>query len=198
MAVIWGLDLHDLQWSKFKSSYMFKNRDYHLRRTKFVVYQCAMIFLVVSESLGTAVLSDYMDQQDRLQHNFPGISVYNNDYIGIASYNIFVGVYSAIIFGAAFFFDLFFPVRYEPRWVQNMWLGNAVFCAVAGLGDALAYTVIISLRKEHVTDHDFNDPKLAAELAKESSKTPILYKDSGRAMASLVFLWIGWAFTVVR
>lgn len=36
---------------------MFKNRDYHLRRTKFVVYQLAMILCVVSESLGTAALS---------------------------------------------------------------------------------------------------------------------------------------------
>lgn len=55
--VIWGLDLKEMQWYKFKSSYMFKNRDYHLRRTKFIVYQLALIFCVVSESLGTAALS---------------------------------------------------------------------------------------------------------------------------------------------
>ena len=60
MAVIWGLDLHELQWYKFKSSYMFKNRDYHLRRTKFIIYQCAMIFMVVSESIGTAALSGWL------------------------------------------------------------------------------------------------------------------------------------------
>ena len=100
MAVIWGLDLHDMQWSKFKSSYMFGNTDYHMRRTKFIIYQCAMIFLVVSESLGTAVLSDYIDQQNALQRQFPGINVYNDDYVGIASYNIFVGVLAATIFGA--------------------------------------------------------------------------------------------------
>lgn len=57
MAVIWGLDLRDLQWKKFKSSYMFGNKDYHLRRTKFVVYQVAMIAMVVSESIGTAALT---------------------------------------------------------------------------------------------------------------------------------------------
>lgn len=56
MAVIWGLDLHEMQWWKFKGSYMF-NRDYHLRRSKMIVYQCAMILCVVSESLGTAMLS---------------------------------------------------------------------------------------------------------------------------------------------
>ena len=57
MPVIWGLDLRDMQWGKFKSSYMFGNRDYHLRRAKFIIYQCAMIFMVVSESIGTAALS---------------------------------------------------------------------------------------------------------------------------------------------
>lgn len=54
--VIWGLDLKEIQWAKFKSSYMW-NTTYHLRRTKFIVYQCALIFCVVSESLGTSALS---------------------------------------------------------------------------------------------------------------------------------------------
>lgn len=54
--VIWGLDLAEIKWSKFKSSYMWNN-EYHLRRTKFIVYQLALIFCVVSESLGTAALS---------------------------------------------------------------------------------------------------------------------------------------------
>ena len=57
MTVIWGLDLKDMQWGKFKSSYMFGNTDYQLRRTKFGIYQGAMILTVVSESLGTAALS---------------------------------------------------------------------------------------------------------------------------------------------
>ena len=56
MAVIWGLDLREMQWGKFKNSYMW-NKEYHLRRTKFIIYQIAMIFCVVSESLGTAALS---------------------------------------------------------------------------------------------------------------------------------------------
>ncbi len=56
MAVIWGLDLHEMQWWKFKGSYMF-NTDYYLRREKMIVYQIAMIFCVVSESVGTAALS---------------------------------------------------------------------------------------------------------------------------------------------
>jgi hypothetical protein len=56
MAVIWGLDLREMQWGKFKGSYMF-NQDYYLRRTKMIIYQIAMILCVVSESVGTAALS---------------------------------------------------------------------------------------------------------------------------------------------
>jgi hypothetical protein len=56
MAIVWGLDLHEIQWNKFKGAKMF-NRAYHLRRTKMIVYQMAMIFCVVSESVGTAALS---------------------------------------------------------------------------------------------------------------------------------------------
>jgi len=56
MAVIWGLDLKEMQWRKFSNSYMWADT-YHLRRTKFIVYQLAMILCVVSESLGTDVLS---------------------------------------------------------------------------------------------------------------------------------------------
>ena len=55
--VIWGLNLGDMKWSMFGSKWMWKNKDYHLRRTKFIIYQLAMINMVVSESIGTAALS---------------------------------------------------------------------------------------------------------------------------------------------
>jgi hypothetical protein len=142
MAVIWGLDLADMQWGKFKSSYMFKvytillssmnwtdtrpqNRDYHLRRTKFIVYQLAMIFCVVSESLGTDAISKYVDQQKDFERR-PGVSVRNNDIVGSFSFNIFVGVFVATIFGAAFFFDLFWPERSETKAVRIAWKACAV------------------------------------------------------------------------
>lgn len=54
--VIWGLDLAEITWSKFGNKNMWST-DFHLRRTKFIVYQCALIFCVISESLETAVLS---------------------------------------------------------------------------------------------------------------------------------------------
>ena len=66
MVVIWGLDLREMQWSKFKSSYMF-NTTYHLRRSKMIVYQIAMILCVCSESVGTAALSGRLSRH--LQEN---------------------------------------------------------------------------------------------------------------------------------
>jgi len=51
-----GLDLTDFKWGKFKSSNIWNN-EYHLRRTKFIAYQCAVFFCVVSMSLGADVLS---------------------------------------------------------------------------------------------------------------------------------------------
>lgn len=198
MAVIWGMDLRDMKWSNFKSSYMFGNTDYHMRRTKFIIYQLAMIFLIVSESLGTAVLSDYIDQQNTLQHRFPGITVFNNDFVGIASYNIFVGIFAAFVFGAAFFFDLFFPERYEPRWVQNLWMGCAIFTCLAATGDALGYTIILCLRGEQINYVNSDDPQLQQDINRARNSTPILYRNSGRAIASVVFLWLGWACSIAR
>ena len=67
--------------------------------------------------------------------------MYNDDFVGIASYNIFVGIAVATVFGAAFFFDLFWPERKESASVHLAWKICAVIMCVMGLGDALALTV---------------------------------------------------------
>jgi hypothetical protein len=164
MAVIWGLDLKEMQWGKFKSSYMF-NQTYHLRRMKMIVYQCAMILLVVSESVGTAALSgissttnlspiilepksnwsflpDYVDQQDGIQTRFGRQAhVQNNDIVGVFSYNVFVGIAVATIFGSGFFFDLFWPERKESASVRLAWKICSIIMCVMTLADAIAVTV---------------------------------------------------------
>ncbi|RAL10174.1 uncharacterized protein BO97DRAFT_407092 [Aspergillus homomorphus CBS 101889] len=193
MAVIWGLDLKEIQWSKFKSSYMF-NRIYHLRRTKMIVYQLAMILCVCSESTGTAALSDYVDQQNYIEHHHPGVSVHNNDFIGAASYNIFVGVAVATIFGAAFFFDLFWPERHESKSVHLAWKICSVIVSIMMLSSALTMTVITATSsvKVHGTD-----AAGARKFWSESSKKPsFLYRTNPKAIASVVLAWPGWVATV--
>ncbi|EAW13610.1 uncharacterized protein ACLA_043290 [Aspergillus clavatus NRRL 1] len=193
MAVIWGLDLHEIQWHKFKSAHMF-NRAYHLRRTKMIIYQMAMIFCVCSESVGTAALSDYLDQQDAIQQRHPEARVHNNDFIGAASYNIFVGVSVATIFGAAFFFDLFWPERHESRSVRLAWKICGVIVSVMMLGSALTMTIITATHSARITG---TDGASASKFFQESPKKPALkYRTNPKAVASVVLAWPGWIATV--
>ncbi|OCK78616.1 hypothetical protein K432DRAFT_301607 [Lepidopterella palustris CBS 459.81] len=192
MAVIWGLELREIQWSKFKSSYMWNN-EYHLRRTKFIVYQLAMILCVVSESLGTAALSDYVDQQDFVEHHSPSAHVHNDDFIGAASYNIFVGIFVATIFGAGFFFDLFWPERAESASVKLAWHICTIIAAVMTLSSALTLTIIVATHQALVSG---TDADTARELLIEYGGSPLRYRDNGRAIASVVFLWPGFIATV--
>ncbi|KIW46668.1 uncharacterized protein PV06_02319 [Exophiala oligosperma] len=192
MAVIWGLDLRDMKWGKFKSSYMFGNRDYHLRRTKFVVYQIAMICCVVSESIGTAALTDYVKQQSRIERLHSSAAVHNDDFVGIASYNIFVGIAVATIFGAAFFFDLFFPERYEPRNIRWSWRVSALIVTLMTFADAIALTVIVATGHAWISANSQD----AAEIAQKALNPPLRYRDNGRAIASVVFLWVGLVGTI--
>ncbi|KAK0625627.1 hypothetical protein DIS24_g11058 [Lasiodiplodia hormozganensis] len=195
MAVIWGLDLKEMQWGKFKNSYMWNN-EYHLRRTKFIVYQCAMIFCVISESLGTAVLSDYIDQQRLVAKLNHDAYVYNNDYVGAGSYNIFVGVYIATIFGGAFFFDLFWPERRETPQVKLAWRICSVLACVFALSSALTMTVITATHFAYVAGVSDDEARRLLAASYKSPGSPMQYRHSGRAIASVVFLWPGFVATV--
>ncbi|KAE9983643.1 hypothetical protein Vi05172_g5375 [Venturia inaequalis] len=189
--VIWGLPLADIKWSAFKSSNMWNNR-YHLRRTKFAVYQGAMIFCVVSESLGTDTLSQYKDQQKNIQNQYPDANISNNDIIGSFSYNIFAGVFVATIFGAAFFFDLFWPERRESKSVQWAWKICSVLSVLLVLASAINLTVIISTHQAYLSDPTGSVP----QSVRDSLKPVLNYGKNGEAIASVVLLWIGWLFTI--
>jgi hypothetical protein len=85
---------------------------------------------------------DYVDQQDFVEHASGHVaSLHNDDFVGIASYNIFVGVAVATIFGSAFFFDLFWPERRESRAVRRSWKACTVLISIMCFADVLALTV---------------------------------------------------------
>ncbi|KFZ20522.1 hypothetical protein V501_00076 [Pseudogymnoascus sp. VKM F-4519 (FW-2642)] len=188
MPAIWGLDLKELQWGKFKGSYMF-NRVYHLRRTKMIVYQAAMILCVVSESVGTAMLSDYVDQQDGISTRSHGqAQVQNNDIIGIASFNIVVGIAVATIFGAGFFFDLFWPERIETKAVRLSWKISAVAVSIIALVDALALTVIVATHRAYIIGVP---PEYARTLVDKNGPPNLIYRKNAMSVTSPVLLWLG-------
>ncbi|KAG9676252.1 hypothetical protein KCU99_g4154, partial [Aureobasidium melanogenum] len=192
--VIFGLPFSEFTWSKFGNANMWNNV-YHLRRTKFIVYQLAMIFCVVSESLGTDALSRFVSQQKWIErHGGPNANEYNNDYVGVASYNIFAGIYVATIFGGAFFFDLIWPERREDHGVRVAWKICAVSCIFVHLASCIAMTVIVATKNAYITGIS------AAEgnrLVMENGKTPLDYRHSARIVTSVVFGWVGWVFVVV-
>jgi hypothetical protein len=129
-----------------------------------------------------------------MANQFPTAYVHNNNYIGIASFNIFVGIYVATIFGSAFFFDLFWPERQESRAVKLAWRICSVFACMLTLACALAYTYIVATKSAYVTGVD------AATAEKDLAAyggSPMKYRDNGRAIASVVFLWPGMVFTFV-
>ncbi|KAF1832884.1 hypothetical protein BDW02DRAFT_624760 [Decorospora gaudefroyi] len=191
MAVIWGLDLKEMQWGKFKNSYMW-NTEYYMRRTKFIIYQLAMILTIVSESLGTAAQSDYVDQQKLISKLDSNVTVHNNNFIGIASYNIFVGIYVATIFGSAFFFDLFWPERKESQAVKLAWKICSLLACLFTLSCALAYTYIVASQSAYVTGTNATN---AQRLLAAYDGSPLRYRNNGHAIASIVCLWPGMGFT---
>jgi len=187
MVVIWGLDLKEMQWRKFKGSYMW-GRTYHHRRRRFIAYQLAMILCVVSESLGTKVLSGYAHQQGNLEAT-TGVdsppTVINNKIVNTFAYNIFVGVYVAIIFGSAFFFDLFWPERREVSGVRIAWRICSVLACCFTLSSALLLTVTLVTHRAVLVG-----PAGNVEL-----EPPLVSRNKGEAIASLVLVWTGWLAT---
>lgn len=175
------------------------NNEYHLRRTKFIVYQCALIFCVVSESLGTAQLSDDIDAQKYVK-NRSGLYVYNNDYVGVASYNIFAGVFIAFIFGAAFFFDLFWPERHESTSVRWAWKVCGVLSCIFYLASAIALTVITFTRCQHFRgpgNAQADGARVLSQFSKDGG-VERCYGHQPRAIAAVAFAWPGFLSVVGR
>lgn len=137
---------------------------------------------------------DYVKQQSTIERLHSSASVHNDDFVGIASYNIFCGIAVATIFGAGFFFDLFFPERYEPRNIRWAWRLSALFVTLCTIACALAFTVIVATGNAWISA----DTQDAAEIAQEKINPPLRYRDNGRAIAATVFLWIGMVATVAR
>jgi hypothetical protein len=86
--------------------------------------------------------TDYIDQQDRITtQSHAQAHVHNVDFVGIASYNIFVGIMVATIFGSGFFFDLFWPERRESQSVRLAWKICSVVVSFMALAGAIVLTV---------------------------------------------------------
>lgn len=137
---------------------------------------------------------DYVKQQSQIERLHSSARVHNDDFVGIASFNIFVSIAVATIFGAGFFFDLFFPNRWEPMDIRWAWRISAVVVSIMCLADAIAFTVILATGKASIT-------ATAADVAAIATMkfTPtIVYRHNGRGLATVVLLWLGLVATIAR
>ena len=147
-----------------------------------------------SSSRESDCLADYVKQQSKIESLHSSARVHNDDFVGIASYNIFVGIAVATIFGAAFFFDLFFPERYEPRNIRWSWRISALVVTIMTFADALALTVIVATGNAWISAASQDQE----EIARGRLNPPLRYRDNGRAIASVVCLWIGLVGSIAR
>ena len=87
------------------------------------------------------MLSNFVDGQKFLKTHDPRAVEHNDSYIGMASYNIFAGIFVAFVFGAAFFFDLFWPARHEDRGIRLAWKGCSVAACIFMLASCICEIV---------------------------------------------------------
>jgi len=136
---------------------------------------------------------DYIDMERKIQtETNNGAKVHNNDYVGAGSYNIFAGVFVAFVFGAAFFFDLIWPERHENQTVRWAWKICGILATIFHLASALTLTIITATHRSTITGVS---PARATQLLHTFSKykeAPLLYRHNGRAVAAVVFVWLGW------
>ena len=115
-------------------------------------------------------------------------TVRSHDVVGSFAYNIFVGVFIATIFGSAFFFDLFWPERYEIRGVKIAWRVCSVLACCFALSSAIVLSVVLSTRRAEIVG-----PVITYPL-----EPPLQYKRNHEAVASLALIWLGWLATLWR
>lgn len=193
--IIWGLDLKQIRPSAFLSKNMFQKR-YHFRSQRFVWYQLAMLFTVVSECLATYCLDRYLQLQKTVSAAQPGASYFNNDIVGAVGLSIFAGVYTATVFGTMFFFLLFWPALPESKLWFRIKATGAIFSVIVVLGAALASTIIVASHSGYLIPSPTGSfEELQAEFA--HPPVPYRYKEYGRAIGWVVLMWVGWIFTII-
>lgn len=148
----------------------------------------------VSQDDQLILIADYIDQQSFIEKADLNASVYNNDFVGAFSYNIFVGVYVATIFGSAFFFDLFWPERKESAAVKMAWRICSVLACAFTLSSALLITIILATHNARITGVSAAEARHLLSVAQPNQ--PLIYKHNKRGIASVVFIWVGMVSTI--
>ncbi|KIM92053.1 hypothetical protein PILCRDRAFT_185 [Piloderma croceum F 1598] len=188
MPVIWGFDLSEMSWSAFEHKKMFDPR-WHLRRERFIVYQLAMLICLAAECTATYSLTKYEDLQTHVEAaNGRGAQLHNNDLIAAECLTIVFCVLVATLFGAEFFFLLFFPQRTYPKWYNGTKKSLAVGITLGVFAAALMSSVIVARNSAFITGVDEATKQGLVEFF---YRPPLRYNVYSTNIAYVVLLWIG-------
>ncbi|KAK3705452.1 hypothetical protein LTR37_013269 [Vermiconidia calcicola] len=131
--------------------------------------------------------TDYIQGQKRIEKiSNKQVRFYNNDYVGAGSYNIFAGVFVAFVFGAAFFFDLFWPERKESNGVRIAWKTCGVLAIFIHLAAALAITIITARHTSYAQGLSPERQQSWWDRFTKHNQDPLIYSRNPRALAAVV------------
>jgi hypothetical protein len=128
--------------------------------------------------------------EDRSGHT---AQVHNNDLIAAESLTIVFSVFVATLFGADFFFLLFWPARIYPRWYNTTKLLLAVVIT-AGVGAAAVMSaIVVGARSEHITGVPAEQIQ---EYVEFFDRPPLVYRTWTVNVVYVVLIWVGFVFTL--
>ncbi|KAG6860826.1 hypothetical protein C0995_007157 [Termitomyces sp. Mi166 len=114
-----------------------------------------MNLCLAAECTATYSLSKYEDLQRHVgDYTNNAAKVYNNDIIAAEVLTIVFCVLVATLFGADYFFLIFWPERKYPRWYNIARIGCALFILIGLWTAALASTVIVAAHAAGFTGVD--------------------------------------------
>ncbi|KIJ57364.1 hypothetical protein M422DRAFT_198784 [Sphaerobolus stellatus SS14] len=196
-----------MSWSAFGHKNMFNPR-WHLRKERFIVYQLAMLISLAAECTATYSLTKYEHHQTNIERlsNFTA-QVHNNNLIDAEITTIVFCVLVATLFGADFFFLLFWPKRTYPRWYNITKKILAVIITAGMLAAAIVSNVNTPSSRPLVT-HSTMPGSTRVVVAKHAEtitgvspetaqgyvdiyfRPPLIYRTWGVNVAYVVLLWL--------
>ncbi|CAK1366704.1 hypothetical protein CB0940_10091 [Cercospora beticola] len=186
--LVTGLHLSEIQWNKFKASYMW-GKTYYLRRTKFVLYQTSTLLLAAVSGISNAAANKYIDRRDDVIEQDPTLDVDVGQIIAVRVMLTVLGGILGFLFGMALLFDLWWPERRESKVMSLGWKCSSLAGSLAQFAAALAASIIVATGEVEIKgpDQQAVDEQLAAWPNSE-------YRESGTAIVTVVLAWIGFAF----
>ncbi|KAF8056491.1 hypothetical protein FPV67DRAFT_1530121 [Lyophyllum atratum] len=153
-----------------------------------------MNLCLAAECTATYSLSKYGDQQDNMERmSNHAASVHNNDIIDAEILTIVFCVFVATVFGADYFFLIFWPERRYPPWYNIARLVAALVVTLGVAAAALMSTIVVASHEVRITGVD---AATAQHLAEYFYRPPLVYRHWAVNIAYVVLLWLGLVFTI--